>query len=246
LEFAVLLLLEKLSPSERAAFMLREAFNDPYQQIADILRLGEANVRQLATRARKHIADGRRTPVSAAEQRRLLVAFIAAAQQGDSAALERLLASDVVSCADGGGVVRAARVPVVGCASVAKFIAAIASHFWSGVTLAWIDANAQASVVILCDGAVVGLVTIAASAEGVDQILWVMRPSKLAAISRPWLASRALAVGSRLRYDHAVLTFHCRVRDSLSQNARASGHSWYLQPMARSEIGEHRSATRSR
>jgi RNA polymerase sigma factor (sigma-70 family) len=146
LEFAVLLLLEKLPPSERAAFMLREAFNYPYQQIADILRLGEANVRQLATRARKHIADGRRTPVSAAEQRRLLVAFIAAAQQGDSAALERLLASDVVSCADGGGVVRAARVPVVGRASVAKFIAAIASHFWSGVTLAWIDANAQALV----------------------------------------------------------------------------------------------------
>jgi RNA polymerase sigma-70 factor (ECF subfamily) len=191
LEFAILLLLENLSPKERAAYVLREAFHYPYQQIADILRLSEANTRQLVTRARKHIADGRRSPVSAAEQRRLLVAFIAAAQKGDIAALEGLLASNVVSSADGGGVVRAARVPVVGRASVAKFIAAIASHFWTGVTLEWIEANAQASVVILRDGAVVGLVTITASAEGIDQILWMMRPSKLAAISRALLASRA-------------------------------------------------------
>jgi RNA polymerase sigma-70 factor (ECF subfamily) len=191
LEFAVLQLMEKLSPKERAAHVLREAFNYPYQQIADILRLGEANVRQLVTRARKHIADGRRVPVSTAEQKQLLVAFIAAAQKGDSAALESLFASDIVSCADGGGVVRATRVPVVGRARVAKFIARIASHFWSGVTLEWIEANAQASVVILRDGAVVGLVTITASAQGIDQILWVMRPSKLAAISRALLVSRA-------------------------------------------------------
>lgn len=146
LEFAVLLLLENLSPKERAAYVLREAFHYLYQQIADILRLGEANVRQLVTRARKHIADGRRVPVSAAEQKQLLVAFIAAAQRGDSAALESLFASDIVSSADGGGVVRATRDPVVGRARVAKFIAAIASHFWSGVTLEWVDlANPAAS-----------------------------------------------------------------------------------------------------
>jgi RNA polymerase sigma-70 factor (ECF subfamily) len=70
LEFAVLLLLEKLSPTERAAHVLREAFDYPYQQIADILKLTEANTRQLATRARKHIADGHRAPVSTAEQGR--------------------------------------------------------------------------------------------------------------------------------------------------------------------------------
>lgn len=58
----VLLLLEKLSPTERAAFVLREAFNYPYRRIADILQLGEANTRQLVTRARKHIADRRRAP----------------------------------------------------------------------------------------------------------------------------------------------------------------------------------------
>jgi len=91
LKLAVLLLLEKLSPTERAAYVLREAFDYSYRQIADILQMEEANVRQLVSRARKHIADGRRTPVSSGEQRRLLEAFIAAAQKGDMAALENVL-----------------------------------------------------------------------------------------------------------------------------------------------------------
>lgn len=106
LEFAVLLLLERLSPTERAAYVLREAFDYPYQQIADIFRLSEANTRQLVTRARKHIADGRRAPASSAEHRRLLNAFTAAAQKGDLAALEGLFASDIVSCSDGGKFLR--------------------------------------------------------------------------------------------------------------------------------------------
>jgi DNA-binding CsgD family transcriptional regulator len=110
LKLAVLLLLEKLSPTERAAYVLREAFDYSYRQIADILQMEEANVRQLVSRARKHIADGRRTSVSSGEQRRLLEAVIAAAQKGDMAALEGLLAEDVVSYSDGGGLVRAAGV----------------------------------------------------------------------------------------------------------------------------------------
>src|ERR1700740_1326753 len=88
LGFAILLLLEKLSPTERAAYVLREAFDYSYRQIADILQMEEANPRQLVSRARKHIADGRRTPTSSKEQRRLLEVFIGAAQKGDLAALE--------------------------------------------------------------------------------------------------------------------------------------------------------------
>src|SRR6202789_926348 len=112
LGLAILLLLEKLSPTERASYVLREAFDYSYRQIADIIQMEEANTRQLVSRARKHIADGRRAPVSSQEQRRLLEAFIAAAQKGDLATLEGLFAADVVSYADGGGIVRAARVPV--------------------------------------------------------------------------------------------------------------------------------------
>lgn len=92
LELAVWLLLEKLSHEERAAYVLREAFDYSYRQIADILQLSEVNTRQLVTRARKHIADGRRMPVNLAEQERLLIAFMDAAQKGDFASLERLLA----------------------------------------------------------------------------------------------------------------------------------------------------------
>lgn len=182
LEFAVLLLLEKLSPTERAAYILREAFDYPYRQIAEILQLEEANTRQLVTRARQHITDGRRAPVSSAEQRRLLEAFIAAAQKGDLAALEGLFAEDVVSYSDGGGVVRAARIPIAGRERVAKFISAFASHFWTGVTLTWVQTNGQSSVLISRDGVPVTLATINASAQGIEQILWMMKPSKLTAI----------------------------------------------------------------
>jgi RNA polymerase sigma-70 factor (TIGR02957 family) len=183
LRLAVLLLLEKLSPTERAAYVLREAFDYSYDQIASILQMEEANVRQLVSRARKHIADRRRTSVSSNEQRRFLEAFIAAAQKGDMTALEGLFAEDVVSYSDGGGLVRAAGVPVSGRKRVATFIAAVSTWCWKGVTIDWVETNAQAAVLILRDGVPIGL-TIDASARGIDEIMWFLRPSKLAAISK--------------------------------------------------------------
>ena len=97
LEFGVQLLLERLSPVERAAYILREAFDYAYRDIADILRIEEANARQVVTRARQHVANGRNTRASATTRRRLLDSFIAAAQRGDVAGLECVLASEVVS-----------------------------------------------------------------------------------------------------------------------------------------------------
>jgi len=97
LAFGILLLLERLTPIERAAFILREAFDYPYRDIATVLRLEEANARQVVTRARLHVAKGRRMPAGSAEQRRLLDAFVAAAQNGDIAGLEGLLASVVAA-----------------------------------------------------------------------------------------------------------------------------------------------------
>ena len=108
LELAVMLLLEKLTPPERAAFILREAFDYSYGQIASILQLSEANTRQLVSRARKHLASQRRGSVSRYEHRRLLEAFLVASQKGDLAALQILLASDVVSYSEGRGFVHAA------------------------------------------------------------------------------------------------------------------------------------------
>jgi len=97
LELGVLLLLERLSPAERAAYILREAFDYAYRDIAYVLRLEEANARQVVSRARQHVANGRKMPVSSTKQRRLLDSFIAAAQRGDVAGLEGALASDALS-----------------------------------------------------------------------------------------------------------------------------------------------------
>lgn len=86
----LLVLLERLTPTERAAYLLREAFDYAYRDIAKILRLEEGNARQVVTRARQRVANGRRRPANSTEHRHLLEAFIAAARIGDVARLERL------------------------------------------------------------------------------------------------------------------------------------------------------------
>jgi RNA polymerase sigma-70 factor (ECF subfamily) len=184
LELAVLTLLERLSATERAAYVLREAFGYDYKEIADVIHVEEANARQLVTRARQHVMDGQRARVSNAEQTRLLQAFIAAAQTGDVAELERLFAADVVSKADGGGFIRAAQTPVVGRARVAKYIAAIAVWAWSGLTITVSEANGRASGLASRAGKLALFFTIDASPEGIDEILWILRPSKLTGVAR--------------------------------------------------------------
>jgi RNA polymerase sigma-70 factor (ECF subfamily) len=95
LEVALRTVSEKLSGSERAAYVLREAFDYPYRQIADVLATSEANARQLVARARVRLAGGRRRHVSAAELQQLVDAFVDAAQTGDLLTFERLLAADL-------------------------------------------------------------------------------------------------------------------------------------------------------
>ncbi len=185
LELATLMLLERLTPTERAAYVLREAFDYPYAQIGQVLEIQDDNARQLVARARKHIAAERRAPVDSAQQKRLLEALVAAAQQGDLARLERLLAEDVVSYTDGNGMRSAARLPVHGRQTVAKFLRAFAPNFWPGTSLSWIDTNGNPSVLISRDGAVVGLLAISASAERIDQLMWVLSPDKLGGFPGP-------------------------------------------------------------
>ena len=91
------MLLEKLTPTERAAYILREGFDYGYRDIAGVLRVAEANARQVVTRARQHIVSDRTRATSSAAHKRLLRAFIAAAHDGDVSVLESLFASDVVS-----------------------------------------------------------------------------------------------------------------------------------------------------
>ncbi|HWM16022.1 MAG TPA: RNA polymerase sigma-70 factor [Microbacterium sp.] len=179
LQYAVLILLEKLTPTERAAYILREAFDYPYERIAEIVQASTASARQLVSRARKHLVSERRTSVASAEQRRLLEAFLTAAQGGNTSALEELFAADVVSYTDGNGVKLAARIPVIGRPRVAKFVAAFSSHFWVGKTVDWVEVNGQPAVTLSEDGVVTTALTLTASQEGILQLLWVMSPGKL-------------------------------------------------------------------
>jgi RNA polymerase sigma-70 factor (TIGR02957 family) len=187
LGYAVLLLLEKLTPAERAAYVLREAFDYPYLLIADIVQSSEPAARKLVSRARKHLAAERRRPAPAPEHRRLLDAFLTAAQSGDIVGLEQLFAADVISYSDGGGVKLAARIPIAGRSRVAKFVAAFSSHFWTGVDLRWVEANGLPSVELSRDGVPFTILTLTASDSGIDRLLWLMNPSKI----RPMATSDA-------------------------------------------------------
>jgi RNA polymerase sigma-70 factor (ECF subfamily) len=96
IEFAVRLTLEKLSPSQRASYVLRHAFDYPYVRIAEIIQQPEASVRQHVSRARKRLTGRDRVAISVRKHRQLVDAFVAGAQDGNLVALERLLAADVI------------------------------------------------------------------------------------------------------------------------------------------------------
>jgi RNA polymerase sigma-70 factor (ECF subfamily) len=181
LELAVLLLLEKLPPGERAAYVLRQAFDYPYGRIAEVLETNEANARQLVSRARKHLAAERRERVGPAAHRRLLEVFLSAARTGDLSALEDVLTTDVVSYSDGGGIRGASRIPVVGRERVSRYLAAFAPRFWPPADTRRVEANGRPAVLVSSGGKTVALLSVDVSAAGIDRILWVMNPDKLSA-----------------------------------------------------------------
>ncbi|MEU9101704.1 RNA polymerase sigma-70 factor [Streptomyces sp. NPDC048361] len=128
--YATVHLMERLTPPERAVFVLREAFQLPYEEIASIVEASVANCRQMYSRAGRHLAAGRdRFPLSDDEHAKLLTRFLEAARGGDLGALTDLLAEDVVAWSDGGGKVSAARRPVVGRAKVLAFLTGLLNRY---------------------------------------------------------------------------------------------------------------------
>jgi RNA polymerase sigma-70 factor (ECF subfamily) len=124
---AFLVVLEQLTPNERAAFLLRDVFDYDYPRIAAVIGHSEASSRQLVARARKHLAANQpRFEPDGALRHELLERFLAAAEEGDTESLERLLAGDAVLYGDGGGKVETVREPVAGAAAIAAFLIDIA------------------------------------------------------------------------------------------------------------------------
>ncbi|MFF8997457.1 RNA polymerase sigma-70 factor [Streptomyces achromogenes] len=185
LEMAVLLLLEKLNPVERTAYVLREAFDYPYRRVAEILETTEANARQLVSRGRRHLAAERKEPVSPAAHRRLLEVFLSAARTGDLSVLEDVLTADVVSYSDGNGIRGASRIPVIGRPHVSRYLVAFAPRFWPQAEIRWVEANGRPAVLVSSGGQAVALLTAEISTDGIDRLMWVMNPAKL----EPYVAS---------------------------------------------------------
>ncbi|MDP9793462.1 RNA polymerase sigma-70 factor (ECF subfamily) [Catenuloplanes nepalensis] len=183
LELAVLVLLERLGARERAAYVLREAFDYPYRRIAEILEVSEPNARQLVTRARAHLAEHRRAPADAATHRRLLDAFLAAARDGDVGRLEAVLTADAVYSADGGGVVSATLRPVS--RRIPDFVAGIAGKLnaVAGVTWSVVTANGGPALLVTAPSGPLVLMTVEVTDDRIHRIHAVRNPSKLRAFA---------------------------------------------------------------
>ncbi|MBX6383292.1 MAG: RNA polymerase sigma-70 factor [Microbispora sp.] len=196
ISMAFLVLLERLTPAERAVFVLREAFSYGYREIADVLDLSEANCRQLHRRARQRVGERRRFDVSAQARRRIVERFLSAAENGDLAGLESMLAADVVAWSDGGGRVSAALRPVAGADKVARFLVGLGARFAGmGARFDLAEVNGEPAVVAFVGGGLSGVLVVESDGQLVRNVRGVVNPDKLAYLARQ-LSQRESAAGS--------------------------------------------------
>ncbi|MBO3744722.1 RNA polymerase sigma factor SigJ [Streptosporangiaceae bacterium NEAU-GS5] len=177
---AFLVMLERLTPAERAVVVLREAFSYGYREIAGLLDLTEANCRQLYGRASRRLHDRPRfADPDLARWKEIVARFIAAAQEGDLAGLEKVLAEDVVAWTDGGGALPAARKPVEGRAKVARWASRIVTKFGAGYAYALGEVNGQPAIIATLGGRVAAVVVIDLDGDLVARAWTMVNPAKL-------------------------------------------------------------------
>ncbi|WP_026411552.1 RNA polymerase sigma factor SigJ [Actinomadura oligospora] len=195
--YAVLTLMERLSPNERAVYVLREAFDYPHREIAEILDITEAASQQLFHRAKKHVADGKaRGGIDKADARRIVEEFLAAATSGQTDELVRLLTKDAVAVGDGGGKVPARTRAFEGAVAVAKFMEGMlrpadakravvggSPEIYAGV------ANGEPAVLAVVDGRVAVIVCLEVTAEGIAAFRTQANPDKLERATEQWAAA---------------------------------------------------------
>ena len=176
---AMLTVLETLAPAERAVFVLREVFETSYDEIAEAVGKSPAAVRQIAHRARDHVAARRpRMPVSTIEQQEAVDRFLAAVQSGDIQGLLDVLAPDVVAVSDGGGLVAAARRPIEGAERVVGFLSNTARLANLEFRAVWL--NGSPAIRIDVDGELDTAVSLVVEHGRITRIYAVRNPHKLA------------------------------------------------------------------
>ena len=195
--YAVLTLMERLSPNERAVYVLREAFDYAHREIAEILEISESSSQQLLRRAKQHLADGRaRTHVDEAVARRIVDEFLAAATSGRTDSIVRLLTADAISVGDGGGKVAARTTAVEGGLAVARFLRGMlkptdAKRLYVGgaaEVYAW-AVNSEPALVVVVNGEVIGVMCLEVTADGVTAVRTQANPDKLARATELFAAS---------------------------------------------------------
>ncbi|SDR32058.1 RNA polymerase sigma-70 factor, ECF subfamily [Thermostaphylospora chromogena] len=181
INMALLVVLESLSPAERTAFVLHDVFGLSFTEVAAAVGRTPAACRQLAARARKHVsARAPRFEVDGTEHRRVVDAFSRACVEGDIDALLALLDPDVVLRSDGGGLVRAARRPILGAMRVARFLVGVHRRFADGSSrLVPATVNGGSGLLRIREGRVTGVYSLTVSEGRITEVHLVMNPEKL-------------------------------------------------------------------
>lgn len=181
LSFALLLALDRLSPMERAAFLLHDVFDTPFSDIAAMLDRTEASCRQLASRARRAVRDNRPAPAATPDSHaRLLQAFSDAVASGDVRQLAKLLREDAVALTDGGGRKFAARNPIIGADKVARFFIGLAGKIaGQDVRIEPAVINGAVGALLYLDGELDLTLSMAIDGEKIAAIYIVRNPDKL-------------------------------------------------------------------
>ncbi|MGW6008330.1 RNA polymerase sigma factor SigJ [Streptomyces sp. NPDC055210] len=197
LSYAVLTLMERLSPNERAVYVLREAFDYPHREIAEILGISEAASQQVFHRAKRHITDGRaRAEIDGAAARRIVEEFLSAATTGRTEPLVRLLTGDVISIGDGGGKIPARTTPVAGALAVARFMRGLfkpapakRALIGGSAEIHLTTVNGGLAIVAVVEGRVVGITCVEVTAEGIAAFRSQANPDKLERATGLWAAA---------------------------------------------------------
>jgi RNA polymerase sigma-70 factor (TIGR02957 family) len=177
---AMLLVLETLTPTERAVFVLREVFGLEYEEVARAVEKSHAAVRQIAHRARSHVTARRpRGVTSSAETRAALAAFQRAVETGDLQGLLDVLAPDVVVLGDGGGDKRAAAQPIVGADKVARLLTANLARLGGEMSVELAHVNGGPALIVRLDGTIDGVLAVRIDEGQVTGVYYVRNPEKL-------------------------------------------------------------------
>jgi RNA polymerase sigma-70 factor, ECF subfamily len=185
ISLAFLVLLETLTPPERAVFLLHEVFEYPFQELGEIVGKSQANCRQIFHRAKQAIEERRRRFEPSPERQQLLIAsFIAACQLGDLRTFTTLLAQDASSWSDGGGKIQAPLRPIRGRSAVARYWTGMARKDRRLLRLQMEEFNGQQGVVVWEGATLISVIALMATQEGVQEIYAILNPEKLVYIQR--------------------------------------------------------------